>query len=88
MDEGSGVGAGAGAGADGKARRKRAPPPKLSAMIPFVLGCLAPVPIMMGAMDKVSGEKAPRTPVLYEFNKLFKLCGAPVPVSAPALAPA
>ena len=82
MDEGSG--AGAGTGADDKARRKRTPPPKLSAMIPFALGCLAPVPIMMGALDKVPGEKAPRTPVLYEFNKLFKLCGAPVRVPAPA----
>ena len=66
-----------GAGAEGKPR-KRAPQPKLSAMLPFVLGCLSPVPIFMAAMDKVPGERAPRYPVLYEFNKLFKLCGGPL----------
>jgi hypothetical protein len=66
-----------GAGAEGKPR-KRAPQPKLSAMLPFVLGCLAPVPIFMAAMEKVPGEKAPRYPVLYEFNQLFKLCGGPL----------
>lgn len=71
-----------GAGAETKPR-KRAPQPKLSAMLPFVLGCLAPVPIFMAAMDKVPGEKAPKYPVLYEFNKLFKLCGGPLPPRPP-----
>jgi hypothetical protein len=71
-----------GAGAEGKPR-KRALRPKLSAMLPFVLGCLAPVPIYMAAMDKVPGEKAPKYPVLYEFNKLFKLCGGPLPPPPP-----
>lgn len=72
----------AGAGTAGKTR-KCAPRPKLSAMLPFVLGCLAPVPIFIAAMDKVPGEKAPRYPVLYEFNKLFKLCGGSLPPPPP-----
>lgn len=56
--------------------KKRVPPPKLSAMLPFLLGAVAPIPIIMAAMDKVEGETKPeKTPVLYEFNKLFKLCG-------------
>ena len=59
-----------------KTHRKKLPAPKLSAMIPFALGCAAPIPILMAAMDKVPGEgRPPKTPVLYEFNVLFKLCG-------------
>jgi hypothetical protein len=57
-------------------RKRKVPPPKLSAMLPCLLGAMAPLPVIMAAMDRVEGEGRPgKTPVLYEFNKLFKLCG-------------
>ena len=64
------------AATDGKARRKKSPP-RVSAILPLLLGCLAPIPILLASMDKVPGQTRPasKTPVLYEFNKLFKLCG-------------
>ena len=59
----------------------------LPAVSPLVLGCAAPIPIVMAWMDKVPGQNRPtsKTPVLYDFNRLFKICG--LQPFRPSLAP-
>ena len=60
-----------------KSRQEKRPPARLSVIVPFILGCAAPIPIILASMDQMEGQTRPssKTPVLYEFNKLFKLCG-------------
>ena len=59
-------------------RQKKKLRVNFAAVLPLMMGCAAPLPVLLGATDKVHGETRPnsKTPVLYEFNQLFKMCGA------------